>query len=244
MFVKALVALAMLVGAVLYFTHDAAYARVVDAPPGAVAEALADLDITTAPGAPGTDPMRSGGVPSDFAVGREGEDMVWTVTNGGEVAVRMVAHLAPLAGGKTKVTLDYQRGPAPDDHVAPAFRSKGITLGLFAMAIEGKLDALTMPAHEWTSECDDIMTRFEGTGGDFMGPQQHSLPQAVGHTAATAMRLAQLDKELKAAGCPVGDDGQFHEVSSQLKESDSSGPGSPPYVPGKPMVDSRPPDTR
>ena len=244
---KAFVALAALVGAALYYAHDSAYARTVDASPDRVAEALADLDMTGAPGAPGTDPMRSGGVPSDFAVGREGNDMVWTVMNGGQVAVRLIAHLTPAEGGKTRVTLDTQRGDAPDDHVAPAFRSRGVTMGLFAMMVEGKLDTLTMPKpHEWDAGCQEIIDRFSTGSTDWDGPQPHSLTQAVGHTAATAMRLSQIDKELKLAGCPTNDDGRFHEVSNTMGEGIGPAPTLPDqaYVPGKPMIDSRPPDAR
>lgn len=202
---------------------DSAYQRVVEAAPGKVASALVGLDIRKAPGEPGTDPMRSGDVPSMFSAAIEGDGVVWTVTNGGEVAVRLLAHLEPVAGGRTRVTLDYQRGSAPDDHIAPAFRSRGVTMGLLAMMVEERLDTLVNPPGKWTAKCDAIMQRFEEEGmasSQFHGaPEPANLKQAFGQTARTGMRLAALDKELKTAGCPTGFQGDFKPVSNVMGEA-------------------------
>src|SRR5687767_399809 len=78
--------------------------RVVSASPAEVRAALMDLDIRNAPGEPGTDPTRSGNVEPFFQLTQEGNDMVWTVMSGKDVAIRMIAHLEPVDGGtKTRV---------------------------------------------------------------------------------------------------------------------------------------------
>ena len=235
MFVKAFVALAALVGAAMYFMHDSGYHREVAASPDKVRAALYALDITSAPGAPGTDSLNSGGVPSNFAVTRDGDDMVWTVTNGGDVAVRMIAHLEPADGGAhTIVTARYERGDAPDDHVAPAFRSRGVTLGLFAMVLEDKLDSLTMPAGQWTAECDAIMVRLEQANAASGGTQTGgSLGQAFARTSRVSMNLAVADKEMKAAGCPQHNSNSFEDVESHMADA-----------PSAPLFDERPPEAR
>ena len=228
MFVKAFMAIAAMVGAIMYFMHDGGYHREVGASPDKVRAALYSLDVRTAPGAPGTDPMNSGGVPSNFAVTQEGDDMVWTVTNGNDVAVRMIAHLEAVDGGAhTKVTARIERGNAPDDHVAPAFRSKGVTMGLFAMVLEDKLDSLVMPAAgEWSAKCDEIWSRVEQANAAAGGMEQSSsIGQAMGKTARLSMNLAAGDKELKAAGCPVKSGNQFEDVHPQLTEG--AGPPAP-----------------
>lgn len=237
---KVVAGMGAVLGALAYFAQDEGYARTVAAPPEAVAAALSDLDVTDAPGSPGSDPMRSGGLPSDFVLTREGSDLVWTVTNGGQVAVRLIAHLEPAPGGKTRVTLDYERGEAPDDHVAPAFRSRGISLGLFAMVMEDELDRLTTPPGEWTEKCDAIMERFEAEGiSQFDGaPPPDDLKTAIGHTAKTAMRLAALEKELKLKGCPTGFRDDFRPISNEMGEAPVPQPGVS-YQPAAPMIDVR-----
>lgn len=232
--------LVLAIAALLLAACDSDYHRVVNAAPDKVASALVGLDIREAPGEPGTDPMRSADIPSMFSAAVEGDGVVWTVTNGGEVAVRLLAHLEPVDGGKTKVTLDYERGSAPDDHVAPAFRSRGITMGLLAMMVEERLDKLTMPPKKWTAKCDAIMAEFEGAG-DFGAPEPANLKQAIGRTARNGMRLSALDKELKAAGCPTGFPGEFKPVKSEMDESPPM-PAPPPATADatRPMVDLSP----
>ena len=200
------------------------YSRTVDRPPAEVAAALADLDIRNAPGAPGTDPAASGGQLPTFSVERAPDHVSYVVMAHGQVAMTMTAWLKPIDGGKrTKVTATVTRGPAPDDYVSPAFRSNGITMGLFAAELEGDLDKLVFPPGKWTAQCDAIVASFEaGNGGD---SGSGSLTQAIGGTARTAMRLGQFDKELKAAHCPQPDN-KFHDVSAKL--SDGGSPSAPP----------------
>ena len=119
------------------------YSRTVDRPPAQVAAALADLDIRDAPGAPGTDPAASGGQLPTFSVETAPDHVSYVVMAHGEVAMTMTAWLKPVDGGRrTRVTASVKRGPAPDDYVSPAFRSTGITMGLFAAQLEGEIDKL------------------------------------------------------------------------------------------------------
>lgn len=195
---------------------DASYSRVVDRPPAEVAAAIADLDIRTAEGAPGTDPSRSGGVSPTFEVERAADRVSYAVMANGQVAVKMTAWLKPIDDGKrTKVTATVERGNAPDDYVAPAFRSEGLTMGLFSMVLEEEIDKLVFPPKEWTSECDEIVARFEARQSMNVDPQ--SMSQAMGQTAKAAMTLGQLDKDLKAAGCPSNrNNGEFSEPTELL----------------------------
>src|SRR4051812_31981710 len=125
MFVKALVGGGAIAGIGLYL-HSAfgpSYTRNVSATPAEVRSALQDLDIRDAPGSPASDPSRSSGVEPMFQLSETGNDMVWTITSGDKVAVRLIAHLEPTDGGQhTRVTAEVERGNAPDDLVAPAFR--------------------------------------------------------------------------------------------------------------------------
>ena len=122
------------------------YSRDVDRSPAQVMAALSDLDVRGQPGAPGTDAAASGGVAPLFRTERGPNQISFVVMSGNRVATRMTAMLEPLDGGaRTRVTAAVERGDAPDDFVSPAFRSEGITLGLFTMAIEGELNELTGP---------------------------------------------------------------------------------------------------
>lgn len=220
------------------------YSRTVDKPPAEVAAALADLDIRNAPGAPGTDPLASGGQLPTFSVETAPDHVSYVVMAHGQVAMTMTAWLKPVDGGKrTKVTASVRRGPAPDDYVSPAFRSTGITMGLFAAELEGDLDKLVFPPGKWTAECDAIVARFEAGNDDMsMNRDSESLKQAIGNTARSAMRLGQFDKELKAAHCPQPDN-KFHDVSAKL--SDGGSPSAPPPMvrpsdPSSPADSARP----
>ena len=185
-------------------SFGSSYSRVVDRSPSDVAAALADLDIRDQPGAPGTDPTASGNVLPTFTVERTTESVTWFVMSGDKVAVRMIAHLEPVDGGKrTKVTAEVERGNAPDDYVSPAFRSTGVTMGLFSAALEDELDELVFPVKEWGPRCDEIIARFErrnAANTDLHDPQ--SMGQAFAGTSKAMMSIAAMDKELKAAGCP------------------------------------------
>jgi hypothetical protein len=201
------------------------YERVVDRPPAAVAAGIADLDIRDAPGSPGTDPGASGGTLPTFTVERGDDRVSYLVHAGGEVAVRMTAWLEPLDGGRrTRVTTSVERGPAPDDLVSPAFRSKGITLGLFAAMLEEELDDLVFAIGPWGPHCDAVMARFEARNMANVAMHQPSgLTDAIAGTAKAAMSISAMDKELKIAGCPAnahsdaprGKDG-FIEVSDTM----------------------------
>lgn len=248
MFLKAFIGMSAIVGGALYFMSDSGYARTVDASPDKVRSGLYALDIRNAPGAPATDPSQSGGLPSSFAVTQEGNDMVWTVTNGSEVAVRMIAHLEPIDGGqRTKVTARIERGNAPDDHVAPLFRSTGTTMGLFSMVLEDTLDKVVFPVGEWTSACDAIMARFEERNAANI--DQHSprgMSQAFAGGAKAAMSIAAMDKELKAAGCPQpssqeGWDPALGMMEPKVRDDGPAAPvvreGNAEPTFGQPMID-------
>ena len=209
------------------FGDAGAYSRTVDRPPAEVAAALADLDIRDAPGAPGTDARRSGGQLPTFTVATSAGQVEWVVNAHGQVATRMIAHLEPLDGGRrTRVTASVKRGPAPDDLVSPAFRSSGVTMGLFSMMLEEELDELVFKIGPWGPHCDAVMARFEQR--NLANVDQHdprSLGQAMAGTAKAAMSIAALDKELKAAGCPMnaggdkpGPDG-FVPVRAMMKDN-------------------------
>ena len=210
--------------------------RVVGASPDKVRVALQDLDIRSAPGGPATDPTRSGGVEPTFQLTQEGDEMIWTVMSGKDVAIRMIAHLEPVEGGtRTRVTADVERGNAPDDFVAPAFRSTGVTLGLFSMVLEDELDDLVRPAMVDAAACQKIRD-------DFINSPPDGAP-GFGTTAKTVLRLGALESKLKAAGCDTGF-GNFEEVPNNLKVAEGSADvssrrttGEVSFEPGKPMVD-------
>lgn len=163
MILKALGLLAPLVAGGLYFAggFGGGYHRDVDRTPAQVMEALADLDVRTQPGAPGTDPAASGGVEPVFRTERTGDSISYVVLSGDKVATRMTAHLEPLDGGaRTRVTATVERGDAPDDFVSPAFRSRGITMALFSMAIESELNRLVAPPAKTAEECQELEQRL------------------------------------------------------------------------------------
>ena len=98
------------------------YSRTVDRPPAQVLAAISDLDIRQQPGAPGTDPSRSGGVPSLFRSERTADGIAFVVMSGAHVATRMIVHLEPVDNGALYQGDRRQvaRGDAPDDEVAPS----------------------------------------------------------------------------------------------------------------------------
>ena len=214
--------------------------RTVAASPSDVRSALMDLDVRKAPGAPGTDITRSGGVQPLFQLTQEGNDMVWTVMSGKDVAVRMIAHLEPLEGGtKTRVTAEVQRGNAPDDSRSPAFRSEGITLGLFSVVLEDELDELVRPKTGITkAECQALFEKLMAANAPEGGHQS-----GFAGVARTAMTLSAVEQELKAKGCDTGFKDDFEQPTELLTE----GGGAPPpivrdqkdvsFKPGQPMVD-------
>ena len=221
---------------------SADYSRTVDRPPAEVAAAIADLDIRQAPGSPGTDPMASGGELPTFVVETTPTAVNYVVMAHGEVAVRMIARLTPIDGGRlTRVTASVERGPAPDDYVSPAFRSTGITLGLFAAMLEDEIDDLVFKIGPWGPHCDEVMARFETRNMANGGMHQPSgLTDAVAGTAKAVMSISMLDKELKAAGCPQNanadaprDKDGFIEVKDTMSAGGGrSAPSAPIYHEG------------
>ena len=212
--------------------------RVVGASPQEVRQALQELDIRTAPGSPGTDPTRSGGVAPVFQLTQEGDDMVWTVMSGQDVAVRMIAHLEPVEGGtKTRVTADVERGNAPDDFVAPAFRSAGVTMGLFSLVLEDELDDLVRPAGLSEQECRELSQQLLEANAP--PPEKQT---GFGGVARTAMALNGVEQELKRRGCDTGFKDDFEPVRSEMSEGGSEPPVVRPsdvesYDPTKPTTD-------
>ncbi len=224
---------AALLGGLGWMLVPASYHRTVDRPPHEVAAAIADLDIRDAPGSPGTDPMASGGELPTFVVETAPNEVSYIVMAHGEVAVRMIATLTPIDGGaRTKVTASVERGPAPDDYVSPAFRSTGITLGLFAALLEDELDDLVFKIGPWGPHCDVVFQRFENRNlANGAMNQPTGLTDAVAGTAKGVMSISMLDKELKAAGCPPNANGDApRDEDGFIEVRDTLSAGNPPSV--------------
>lgn len=206
------------------------YVRDVARPPAEVMAALADLDITAQPGSPGTDGSRSGGVQPVFLLEREPDRMIWTVMSGDKVAMRMTAVVkAGNEGGHSKVTAFVERGDAPDELVSPAFRSTGITMGLFGSALDDELGDLTRAAAADPAVCDALLARFEmenmalGASAD-----PDNLGQAIGTTARIAVKLRAQHDELRSKGCETerADGGDVWDMpTDSMGAASSGGPG-------------------
>jgi hypothetical protein len=215
------------------------YERTVDRPPSQVIAALADLDIRNEPGAPGTDPSRAGGVTPMIRMEHDADSVTWTVMSGNQVATRMIAHLESIDGGRrTRVTAEVVRGDAPDDFVSPAFRSKGLTMGLFSMALEGELDELTSPPGdpEHCRQLTEQITRENEAAHINQHPE--NLRQAAGSAAQVIIRINAMHDQLRRAGClnlPNGNN--FSQVSNRMGSAPPEGAGGVSFEPGRPMVD-------
>jgi hypothetical protein len=224
-----------------YFTGafgSSGYDRVVNASPAEVRSALADLDITRAPGAPGSTATSSGDVPL-FQLTEQGDDMIWTVTSGNAVAVRMIAHLESVDGGtKTHVTAEVQRGNAPDDAVSPAFRSTSTTLGLFGLVLEDELNDLTRVAGLSVQECRELGQKLLEANAPAINERQGGFAGV----AKSSMTLNAIDQELRSKGCDTSFK-SFDEppagASDMGDSSSETGPHSEAvnFEPGKPMID-------
>jgi len=218
------------------------YSRVVDRPEAQVVAALEDLDITAQPGNPGTDSSRSGGVLPDIRLEKAQDRMTWWVMSGNKVAVKMTATLLPIDGGaRTRVTTSVERGDAPDDVVSPAFRSTGITSGLFSAAVEGELDKLVAPPHASEEFCRELMEKFVASNeaNRESAGEPHSLGQAIGAGAKTVIRLNAMEAELRRQGCPTESSSGFKKVESRM------GPAEPDMrpAPTRPRDNETPADT-
>lgn len=209
---------ALLGGAYVSGVFDYHYMRVVDRPPAAVGRALSDLDIRQAPGAPATDPSRSGGVASAFDHELTKAGMVYTVRSGAQIAVRMFADLEPVDGGKrTKVTTRIERGDAPDDFVAPAFRSKGITTGLFNTVVDAELDNLTRIKAD-PQRCQELVDKFQRTEPSLDAQRPDNLKNAFANTARAVMLISNMQQELRRSGCDTGSPDGFHSVEQKMTQ--------------------------
>lgn len=233
-------------GFYLFGGFDGNYTRTVGKPPEAVALALSDLDITEQPGSPGTDPSRSGGIKPAFRFKRDGNTLTWTVMSGDQVATRMSAFLEPLDDGKkTRITTKVERGDAPDDFVSPAFRSTGLTMGLFAMALESELDELVV-GKGWGPQCDKLMEEFTNRNMADVDLHTHSGGMdAIGDVAKTGLRLNAMDGQLKAAGCNPDVQSRTGQAFVPVESRMSEGPArrrddGVSFAPGKPMIDTNP----
>jgi len=212
------------------------YSRDVDRSPAQVMRALADLDITAQPGEPGTDPARSGGVRPLFRTERGENEISFLVMSGDKVATRMTAHLEPLdEGRRTRVTASVERGDAPDDFVSPAFRSWGVTMGLFAMALEGELNELVAPPRKSRAECQRLAE------GLLLANAPRSGERSMAQGARTIMSVNAVASELRRQGCPLDSGGEDFQPPSQLMGSGGSPGGGRGgevnFEAGRPMVD-------
>lgn len=215
------------------------YSREVDRPPAEVMAALADLDIREQPGAPGTDPSRAGGVMPLFRQERTADTMTWWVMSGDKVAVRMTAALEPIDDGRaTRVTAQVERGDAPDDFVSPAFRSEGLTMGLFGMALEAELDELSHAAGD-PAKCRELMARFESGALASAGDRpREGVVNAMGATATTIVKLHAFEGELRRNGCETSQSASlFRQPTSRMGAAPPRREGNISFEPGKPMVD-------
>ena len=217
------------------------YSRDVDRSPAQVMAALSDLDVRGQPGAPGTDAAASGGLAPLFRTERGPNQISFVVMSGNRVATRMTAMLEPLDGGaRTRVTAAVERGDAPDDFVSPAFRSEGITLGLFTMAIEGELNELTGPPRRSLAECQQLEQDLLMANSGGLTGRPENLKEGLGNGARTVIRLHAVEGELRRQGCDTSGrgGGDFADVESRM-----AGEGPPPeaggvnFEPGQPMVD-------
>ncbi|WP_157081264.1 hypothetical protein [Novosphingobium naphthalenivorans] len=179
--------------------------------------ALSGLDITAQPGAPGSTAERAGGIKPTFRLEKADDHMTWYVMSGDKVATTMTAYFQPIDEGRqTRVTASVKRGDAPDDFVSPAFRSNGLTMGLFTMALEGELNKLVQPGATDLARCDEIMAEFQRANEADAGSRDN-LAQAMGGTAKTMLRLHATEAELRRNGCPVDDNnGEFRSVKSEM----------------------------
>ena len=192
---------------------DAGYVREVDKSPAEVIAALEDLDIREQPGSPGTDASRSGGVMPEFRTEKSGDAISFVVMSGDQVATRMTAHVEPIDGGaRTRVTATVERGDAPDERTSPAFRNRGLTMGLFMSAIQDELNELESPPTASAEQCREMLENMNS------GPTNSE--------AAAIIRVHQMEAELRRNGCSTRSGGDFAPVSSQMTGDPSVSGGS------------------
>ena len=218
--IKAVILSAALVGGAyasgVFDIRTQRYQRIVDRPANEVAAALDDLDIRHAPGSPASDPSRSGGVKPTFTRGATSTGMVFTIHSGEQVAVRLFADLEAVDGGKrTKVTTRVERGDAPDDFVAPAFRSTAITTGLFNVVVDADLDALTRPKGD-PERCRALLEKSMYRMLDADAMHQDNLKDALGDNARMMMEVSAMQQELNRAGCDTSGTGEIERPKQEM----------------------------
>lgn len=246
---KGLAALLAVVFAGGYFAGafgPGAYSRTVSRPPAQVMAALEDLDITAQPGAPGSTAAAAGGTKPLFRVSRTANQMTWWVMSGDKVATAMTATFEPVDGGKgTLIRTAVERGDAPDDFVSPAFRSEGLTMALFAMALEGEVNKLVQPAPRSPEECQKLIDGFTDANFAARGPEPEGFRQGMGEGAKTIMRLHAMEAELRRNGCDTsGNSGEFRAPEQLMGPPEpspggimSDGDAAPAEpAPGQPML--------
>jgi len=185
------------------FLKSANYDRVVDRTPDEVVTALSDLDIADQPGSPGTDPSLAGGVTPIIRRERTKDGVVWKVYSGNDVAMTMTAILTPVDNGaRTRVTAMVERGNAPDDFVSPAFRSEGVTLGLFSMALEDELNKATLAMASDPQTCRALLDEFQRS--NMATPDLHdrrNLRDSIGDVAKISMKMQAYQAQARKLGC-------------------------------------------
>lgn len=226
MFLKSFGLLAPVALGGMYVTgaFGGSYERTVDRPPAEVMAAVVDLDLTGQPGSPGTDPTLSGGNLPTFVLERGTDTVTWKVMSGTLVATSMTAKFEPLDGGKkTRVTTSVTRGEAPDDLVSPAFRSTGVTNGLFVVALEGELDALTLPSGGWPDKCRELVEQMQAEGiGRVLASSEQGREAGLSAGARTIMQVHGQSMKLRAARCDpdkMGRGDEFREVTNEMGAS-------------------------
>jgi len=213
------------------------YSREVDRTPAQVAAAIADLDVRKQPGTPGTDPASSGGVRPVFRTERTADGMSFVVWSGSQVATRMIAHLEPLDGGRrTRLIAEVVRGEAPDERISPAFRSTGVTLGLFSAALNDEIDDLLSPPRRSQAECQELEQRLLAENAP-----------ADGNPLGAIGAVNSVGRELRRQGCDTSARANepFRPATSLMGNPPPQGPppmaGAPQdganFEPGRPMVD-------
>jgi hypothetical protein len=202
--------LALLVGGLYAFGGFDAYPRTVDGSPQDVMAELADLDIREMPGEPGSTAEAAGGVTPRIQLRRAPGRLEWVVLSGSQVATTMIARFEPVDGGaRTRIVAEVLRGDAPEAFTSPAFRSEGVTLGLFQGALDAEIDEMVSPG--WGPECDAISEELLA--------RSQAAPIAEGNPFGAIARVGGMHAELVARGCnpdKAPGAGEFRPVSDSM----------------------------
>jgi len=201
---KGLLIASPVVGTALYLTgtfDTSGYPRTVEAPPGKVMAALADLDIREQPGSPGSTAV--GGTTPRFRLVRGDGRLDWVVMSGSQVATTMTATFEPDGEGRTRISAWVERGDAPEAQTSPAFRSEGLTLALFSAALDTEIDEMT--AIGWGPECDGIRDELLGPtalASEGMAMEAaDTLPERMVAVGGAAAGIARIHRQLLERGC-------------------------------------------